>query len=1309
MHTQSTKWWNALLLAGGILASPMLSAKVWILEFVAANDGSVVDENGDPEDWIEIYNDSDVATDLSGWSLTDDATDLQKWVFPPGTTLGAKKFLTVFASGKNRRVVGDEFHTNFKLDSGGEYLGLIKVDGSSVEHEYAPAYPAQVEGASYGVGQGSGFSTVIEQDTPGQAGVPADEADFNANYVNWNNAPGSTFTGPTWRDVNMALGFDSGGFLGWISDTGDFRAELHGITPSLFTRIPFEVADPNSVNEITLRMRWDDGFIAYINGVKIASDRDPASPGWDAMATSGRADAQNDDWEVFSVDLNALSLVAGTNVLAIHGMNESVGSSDVLIYPELDISVTGGVIDVSGYMSEPSFGVVNNEISDAIAPIITDVTDLPERPVGGAGSAPILVTARVSGGTGALASVRMYRRIMFGSEVMTEMNDDGTGGDAVAGDGVYSALLSTTSLAPGEMIRWRVEAKDNDNVTRTSPAYLDPQDGDQYYGTVAFDPALNSSQLPIVESFVQNQSAVDTRSGSRVSLYYLGQFYDNVQMDLHGQSTSGFPKKSYDLDFNKGNRFLWREGERRVKDVNLLTNYADKSKVLNTLAYDSLNRTGAQAHYAFAVRVQRNGAFFSVADLVEDGDERYLDRVGLDEEGTLYKMYDRLASVGGGSKKTPKDADKSDLQALINGVTNGSTTDKRRWAYDNIDIAASVNYLSAYTTIGITDAGHKNYYMYRDTHGTGEWRPLPWDVDLSFGRKWTSTLKYFDPALVTNFTIPTTINPFWAVMQTTPEFRDMMVRRVDAIRDELMLSNADAAVNDWIEDSIVDIRNQIGTDADLDDGKWPLWGSAAREANAMQIHSDRIINDFLPARRNFLFSTSFTVNGAQIAPTEPTTPNIDIQSVDFLPVSGNQDEEYIILKNNEGSADIDLSGWTLSGGVDFTFPVGTVILSGAGTAGSGYQGLLHVVRDAASFRARATGPKGGEFRYVQGGYSGQLSARGETIELRNDAGVLIDSFTYAGTPTVNQLALRVTEVNYHPAAPSGAESAALPGVVDSDFEFVELKNISGSSIDLGGAAFTEGIEFTFEAPLSLSAGDRLILAKNPSAFAIRYPAVSAPVVGPFTGQLDNDGETLRLVDGVGENILVFTYNDRWYPPSDGGGLSLVIRDDETDYNALSDPAMWAASESAGGSPGTGDTSWLVHFNAWQEGVFPSTEWLTDGAFDADPDGDGRPNWEEYAYATNPLVADSAQVGGAQVNDEGIDYLAVEVRRVSNGSDLIWSLQKSSTLVSWPLESSVLVTNISNGDGSETAVIRESSAIGTEERKFLRLHLELLTE
>ena len=72
-----------------------------------------------------------------------------------------------------------------------------------------------------------------------------------------------------------------------------------------------------------------------------------------------------------------------------------------------------------------------------------------------------------------------------------------------------------------------------------------------------------------------------------------------------------------------------------MKDINALVTDKRGPKYL---AYRSLNRAGARAHYAFAVRVQRNGAFFSVVDLVEDGDDRYLDRVGLDEEGTLYKM-----------------------------------------------------------------------------------------------------------------------------------------------------------------------------------------------------------------------------------------------------------------------------------------------------------------------------------------------------------------------------------------------------------------------------------------------------------------------------------------------------------------------------------------------------------------------------------------------------------------------------------------------------------------------------------------------
>ena len=60
---------------------------------------------------------------------------------------------------------------------------------------------------------------------------------------------------------------------------------------------------------------------------------------------------------------------------------------------------------------------------------------------------------------------------------------------------------------------------------------------------------------------------------------------------------------------------------------------------------------GHPAHYSFPVRVQQNGQFFSTADLVEDGDDRYLERVNLDGEGALYKMYNRLDSSNSGGEQ----------------------------------------------------------------------------------------------------------------------------------------------------------------------------------------------------------------------------------------------------------------------------------------------------------------------------------------------------------------------------------------------------------------------------------------------------------------------------------------------------------------------------------------------------------------------------------------------------------------------------------------------------------------------------------
>ena len=61
------------------------------------------------------------SVNVGGWYLTDDPNNLIKWQFP-STTIAAGGYLTVFASGKDRRVSGQELHTNFTLNADGEYL-----------------------------------------------------------------------------------------------------------------------------------------------------------------------------------------------------------------------------------------------------------------------------------------------------------------------------------------------------------------------------------------------------------------------------------------------------------------------------------------------------------------------------------------------------------------------------------------------------------------------------------------------------------------------------------------------------------------------------------------------------------------------------------------------------------------------------------------------------------------------------------------------------------------------------------------------------------------------------------------------------------------------------------------------------------------------------------------------------------------------------------------------------------------------------------------------------------------------------------
>ena len=473
-------------------------------------------------------------------------------------------------------------------------------------------------------------------------------------------------------------------------------------------------------------------------------------------------------------------------------------------------------------------------------------------------------------------------------------------------------------------------------------------------------------------------------------VFYNGVLYDNVFIRLRGDTTTSLPKKSFKIVFNDGYHLRLLADGHTVDEINVNSNVRDTSHLHQTLAWEAFRDAGTPYSLAFPVRVQRNGLFYGIFTLVEQPEAEYFARQELDWEGALYKINsnDLSADTDHIEKKTRTDENNDDLQALINGIhLNGAA--RRAYLYDNVNIPAIINYLAVSTVIHDWDIVIKNYYLYRDTRGTGEWQYLPWDKDLTFGALAENDLNSHPlhgtqaHPLVYVESGTQRWNHLTDALLTTPEIRAMYLRRLRSVMDQLLQEATTPYDARYFETRIDELAGQLAGDAALDAEFWSSpqpFGAAINELKTAGIDA---------RRRDLYLDHGPDAPDGIIPSAQSPHSRILFNDIAIAPATIEANAEFFVLRNPNAYA-VDISGWRISGDVTYTFQPGVVIPADS---------ELYVAKDVRAFRSRVEDPRGGMGLFVQGGYAGSLAGSLGDLRLVDKSDTLIDRATFGFSVT----------------------------------------------------------------------------------------------------------------------------------------------------------------------------------------------------------------------------------------------------------------------------------------------------------------------
>ncbi|MBT6168924.1 MAG: hypothetical protein HOH94_15770, partial [Verrucomicrobia bacterium] len=175
--------------------------------------------------------------------------------------------------------------------------------------------------------------TLVDITAPAKALVPT--SNIGTNWRGGNEP----FDDSSWIGGTNGVGFDSAStYNPYININLEApNPVMSGVNTSAYVRIPFNIAagDIAKFNYLTLQMRYDDGFVAFLNGTRIASGNAPGSLNWNSSASQNNDDGIAVTFIDFGADAFVNALKSGENILAIHGLNGSSTSSDFLIQARL--------------------------------------------------------------------------------------------------------------------------------------------------------------------------------------------------------------------------------------------------------------------------------------------------------------------------------------------------------------------------------------------------------------------------------------------------------------------------------------------------------------------------------------------------------------------------------------------------------------------------------------------------------------------------------------------------------------------------------------------------------------------------------------------------------------------------------------------------------------------------------------------------------------------------------------------------------------------------------------------------------------